>query len=831
MLIRNWSVQRKLTTLVTSLVVIGFAIALTAITIQSRLLLTDEASTIAQGVARYYAQIAKTQLEHPLNEAKTLAGIFAKLKKQGMTDRKIYNDILKQVLEDNPNFLAVYTAWEPNALDGQDSAYINQTGHDQTGRFIPYFNRGNGLINLEPLKDYANMDSSGDYYFLPKKKRQPVLLDPYNYKVNGTDVLMTSMVVPIVINGEFVGIVGVDIALSTLNEIFNKVKPFGERSYIALFSNNGTFVAYPKTEMIGKHVTETKVATREEAAFFADRFKKGERAMMRFSKVDFYYFSEPFTVGQTETPWATSIVLPESEILAKVTRIQFLIIFIASLVLCSLTAILIIAIRRIIHRPLKRIMEILGNLAQHGHFKLDDRHATYFSNDEFGKLHKHIYALTDQLDRVISEVNHVMSDVAQGVFTRRIDIRATGDLELLKNNTNNSINKLQSSMDSVIEVMEALQQGDFKKRVSQQTEGHFKYAVDQAMENMEVFFNEINDVMQNMAKGQLTNNFVNTTVSGDLHQLKQNINQTIETVTNILNEMNHAVSAMAQGNLSHQLSHNYSGDFDKLTTNFNLSIKSLIQLVQRIFAVSDGMTSASRQIALGNADLASRTAVQASNLEETATSIEVLVEHVEKNAQNAQRANQLVLNSQTVAKRGGVAVEKIIGSMTDIAQGSHKIRDIISVIDSIAFQTNILALNASVEAARAGEQGRGFSVVANEVRILAQRSASAAKDIKELIQSTLAKIESGNKLASGAGETMAAIVSAVEEITMIMHDISRASTEQSESIQQIKNAIQQMSTMTQQNATLVEEVASTSGALDGQSDDLTQAISVFHFEK
>ena len=239
------------------------------------------------------------------------------------------------------------------------------------------------------------------------------------------------------------------------------------------------------------------------------------------------------------------------------------------------------------------------------------------------------------------------------------------------------------------------------------------------------------------------------------------------------------------------------------------------------------IAEASREIASGNLDLSNRTEAQASSLEETANSIEQLTSAVRQNADNARQANQLVVSTSDVAVKGGEVVGRVVDTMASIKESSRKIADITSVIDGIAFQTNILALNAAVEAARAGEQGRGFAVVASEVRSLAQRSASAAKEIKALIEDSVDKVDAGGQLVDEAGKTMGEIVDSIKQVTDIMSEIARASNEQSSDIEQVNQAITQMDDMTQQNSALVEQAAAAAQSLQDQAGGLAQAVSVF----
>ena len=268
-------------------------------------------------------------------------------------------------------------------------------------------------------------------------------------------------------------------------------------------------------------------------------------------------------------------------------------------------------------------------------------------------------------------------------------------------------------------------------------------------------------------------------------------------------------------------------EFTPLLATLSAMQDSLTRVVFNVRQNADSVATASAQIAQGNNDLSGRTEQQASALEETAASMEQLSSTVKQNADNAKQANQLAMSASTVAVKGGDLVGQVVDTMKGINDSSKKIADIISVIDGIAFQTNILALNAAVEAARAGEQGRGFAVVASEVRSLAGRSADAAKEIKSLITASVERVEHGTVLVDQAGATMSEIVSSIKRVTDIMGEISAASSEQSAGVAQVGEAITQMDQATQQNAALVEESAAAAESLKGQAQQLVQTVSVF----
>jgi methyl-accepting chemotaxis protein len=312
--------------------------------------------------------------------------------------------------------------------------------------------------------------------------------------------------------------------------------------------------------------------------------------------------------------------------------------------------------------------------------------------------------------------------------------------------------------------------------------------------------------------------------------LATGIGWTVGLVRSIVRPLDEAIfiaETVAAGDLSKEFETERGGEFGRLLRGMGEMEDTLTDVVTRIKASTDSIVTASREIAAGNQDLSSRTEEQASALEQTAASMEELTSTVKQNADNARQANQLALSASEVAVKGGDVVGQVVSTMASINASSRKIVDIIGVIDGIAFQTNILALNAAVEAARAGEQGRGFAVVASEVRNLAQRSAAAAKEIKGLIDDSVGKVDAGTALVGEAGKTMEEIVGSIRRVTDIVGEITAASHEQTQGIEQINQAITQMDQVTQQNAALVEEAAAAAGSLQEQATVLAEVVGVF----
>jgi methyl-accepting chemotaxis protein len=338
---------------------------------------------------------------------------------------------------------------------------------------------------------------------------------------------------------------------------------------------------------------------------------------------------------------------------------------------------------------------------------------------------------------------------------------------------------------------------------------------------------EIEHVIASAVDGDFTKRMALDGKTPFFTMLCGNMNRLLEISEVSLADIVSVLSALAKGDLTAQIGADYSGAFGELKTSSNLTVSKLKEMIQHIKISADTINTATKEIAIGNIDLAQRTEKQARSLEVTSSSMEELTITVKQNSEHSKQANLLAKQTSDNARKGGEVVKQVVDNMSEIHTSSREIMNIISVIDSIAFQTNILALNAAVEAARAGEQGRGFAVVATEVRNLAQRSAAAAKEVESLINSSVNKIETGSKLASQAGDSISGVVNSIQDVAQLIEEITQASVEQSTGIDQVTQAILEVDDVTQQNSALVEEGSAAASSLEEQVANLALYVSVF----
>jgi methyl-accepting chemotaxis protein len=484
---------------------------------------------------------------------------------------------------------------------------------------------------------------------------------------------------------------------------------------------------------------------------------------------------------------------------------------------------------------IKRLVSDADELA---HAAVEGRLATRADASRHqGDFRMIVEGLNSTLDAIVKPLNVTsgyLDNIAKGNIPAKITEQYQGDYSLIINNLNTCIDAVNALVIDANELAAAAQNGALSTRADAgKHNGDFRKVIDGLNSTLDAVVKPLtvtSEYLENIARGHIPAKITDH-YPGDYSQIIDNLNTSITAVNNLVADTNLLAEAAGEGRITVRAdADKHQGDFRKIIEGVNSTLDMVVDPIIAVTEAVETITTAANEISSGNADLSARTEQQASSLEQTAASMEELASTVKQNAENAKQANQLALTASDVAVKGGAVVNEVVATMSAINDSAKKIEDIISVIDGIAFQTNILALNAAVEAARAGEQGRGFAVVAGEVRNLAQRSASAAKEIKELITDSVNKTTEGTRLVENAGSTMEDVVSSVQRVADIISEISAASAEQTTGIDQVNQAVTSMDETTQQNAALVEEAAAAAESLVDQANQLADAISQFKLE-
>ena len=493
----------------------------------------------------------------------------------------------------------------------------------------------------------------------------------------------------------------------------------------------------------------------------------------------------------------------------------------------GLVLVYLLVVQRGIRKPLEEMTNQLINIVNTNSFSIRINNQ---SGDEIGDVSRALNQLLASFNEAITETNYVVSAIAVGDLSKRINGNYVGDLEVLKQGVNNSANNIAKVMTELSGAMTALQAGNFNKPLNTNAQGQYGEMLTNASSAMISFsqvIGEIVEVMHQMSEGDF-NSRVRVAAHGDLLTMKDNINTSMSAIAQAINAISEVVAAQAMGDLTKELpSGTFKGQLHDLKNAINYSSAKVKESVIQAVQASNIVSEASAQVSQGSSDLSGRVQEQAAALEQTSSTMNEMAAAVQANTANARKVANLAHQVQNQSNTGVAVMQQTIEAMQSIRESSHKISDIVTIIDGIAFQTNLLALNAAVEAARAGEHGRGFAVVASEVRALAGKSADAAKDIKGLISDSVNRIEAGTQLADKSGDMLNGITASVEQVASMIEEIANASNEQSTGINQVHRAMADIDKVTQENAALVEETTAAAESLSSEANNLRNNMAFF----
>lgn len=611
---------------------------------------------------------------------------------------------------------------------------------------------------------------------------------------------------------------------------------YGDNGYFFLYSRDGTVVMLaPKPELEGQNKIDLKdpngvfviqelvnVTANGNGGFVSYHWDRpGDDKPV--PKVSYAIGFQPWDYFIGTGNYETDIYSQVAELLKREVSTVIL----SAFIFFSLIWALIMLGRN----TLAQIMSVKSNLESfaEGDFSHD---INVYGNDEFTLMQQSMVQVQTNMKATLNELGDTIDSARAGDLASRVSLDDKNGFYLkISQSVNELVEISENVVDDTSRIFAAMSNGNLNERIEKDYHGSFnklKQDANATIEKINQVINvELQSVVDSASNGDLGRRISLDDKDGFYNTLSTGLNTMVDSVERLFSDMAVVLEAMSNGNLTQPITNEYPGSFNTLKEDTNKTIETVNKIVVQLLSVADALSDGAKNIDQGNNELSNRTESQAAALEETASSMEQISSTVSDNASNTQHADSLACSARERAEKGDIVVSQAITAMNDISAASSKISEIIGVIDELAFQTNLLALNASVEAARAGEQGRGFAVVADEVRNLAGRSATAAREIKDLIEDSASKVDVGFKLVNDTGETLAEILGSVKEVETVIGQISLKGEEQSSGVKQVNQAIMGLDVATQQNAALAQEASTSARTMKTSTDEMRSLIGFF----
>jgi len=789
---KNMKIKSKLMLAIIP-IILGLIIVVTFLTSKSGNVITKGIEKEAQQAAYRHGNRVLKELNSAMSTARTIAQEFAEMKDAGTLDREVAGSILKGVLERNPNLLGTYTCWEPNALDGRDNYFAGKKGHDRTGRFIPYYNRGGGNIILEPLVDYSN----SAYYQKPKQTKNETILNPYEYNVAGENVLLTSLVVPIIVDGSFVGIAGVDIALDEIHNTVSRIKPY-QTGYALLCANNGLLVSNPDKNKLGEVINKNdeNISNREilESIEQGDAFHLSEKSKENNS--DMYLSFAPINIGETETPWSFGYAVPMDKLMQPVSMMKRSSLIIG-LIIAGLSLLIGLWLSRSVNDGIKGIMKkaeeieqavVNGNLdyrADHQGVSIDFRGIINNINNIINAFVKPINVTAEYIDRI-----------GKGDIPEKIDEDYKGDFKEIQNNFNLCIDSINGLINEANGITAEAVEGKLDTRgQADKFQGDYKKIIEGINHTLDAVIGPLNvsaEYIDRIANGEIPEKITDD-FKGDFNEVKNNLNKLIDVLNSFSEELKQMeIAHKEKGDVEHLINTDqFFGKYKLMAESFNnamqFHVKAILDMLEITKSYAEGDFEPVLREFKGKAKIANkRFNLMRKNLNAVTEELDSLIQK----AQNGQ-----------LDARGNAA--DFEGDWQKIIEGMNQTLDaLVNPIQEVAVVISDMADKNMTSRVEGNYKGQ-LKKFKEDVNIAAENLDKAMQQVRNAVEQ---------------------VSSASDQVASGSQQLAEGSNEQASSLEEVSSTLEEMSSMVQQTSDNANQANKLSAEARQSADDGSQSM-------